>query len=269
MGWEFLWIYLLVSAVLCAVGFKRFVWFLSIGYGFSVAGLGIAYLVTALVQGWELSFVTYLQAALFVAYGVRLSGFLLVREIKNANYRKVLNEAAKTDEKPMPLFVKFAIWVCVAVLYVAETSPLFFRVYNGDGKDIVLPLIGVLISLAGLALETLADRQKSAQKAQEPHMVATRGLFKPVRCPNYLGEIIFWTGVLVGGLNALNGVGQWLIAVCGYICLVYVMVNGAQRLDRRQEKQYGKDPKYRAYADHTPILLPLVPICHIGKYKED
>lgn len=268
MGWQYMWIFLIVSAVLCAIGFKKFVWFLSIGYGFSVAGLGIAYLVTALTEGFTVSFVTFVQGALFLAYGIRLSGFLLVRELKNASYRKVLKDATKDGEKKMPFFVKFSIWVCVAVLYIAQTSPMFFRVYNGDGKDIILPLIGCVISVAGLITESIADRQKSRQKAENPKMVATKGMFKAVRCPNYFGEIIFWTGVFVGSLNTLTGIGQWLTAAIGYVCIVYIMINGAQRLYKRQEKSYGAMPEYRAYADNTPIIIPLLPVYHIGKYKD-
>ena len=89
-----------------------------------------------------------------------------------------------------------------------------------------------------------------------------------VRCPNYFGEIVFWTGVFVAGIPVYRGAGQWITAALAYLCLVYIMINGAQRLDRRQEKRYGDDPDYRAYADHTPILFPLVPIYHIGKYKD-
>jgi len=267
MGWEYIWIFLIVSAVLCAIGFYKFVYFLSIGYGLSVAGLGVTYLITALVEGQEVSFVTVVQAALFLAYGIRLSGFLLIREIKNVSYRKVLKEATKEDEKKMPFFVKFIIWICVSILYVAQTSPMYFRLYNGQGKDLVLPLIGCVISLAGLLLESFSDKQKSAQKKSNPNMVATQGLFKISRCPNYCGEIIFWTGVFVGSLNILSGIGQWLTAVIGYICIVYIMINGAQRLDRRQEKRYGNLEEYRAYADHTPILMPFIPVSHIGKYQ--
>lgn len=268
MGWEFMWIFLIVSAVLCAVGFKKYVYFLSIGYGFSVAGLGIAYLATALVERWSISFVTVLQCLLFAAYGARLSGFLLVREIKNASYRKVLNEATKENEKPMPIFVKIAIWVTVSILYIMQTSPVFFRIYNGMGEDIVLPLVGIIISAAGLALEALSDKQKSAQKAKRPDMVATEGLFKMVRCPNYFGEILFWTGVFFGSINTLSGAGQWTVALIGYILIAAIMINGAQRLDKRQEKSNGSKPEYRAYADHTPLIIPFLPISHIGKYKE-
>ena len=96
-------------------------------------------------------------------------------------------------------------------------------------------------------------------------MVATEGLYKMVRCPNYLGEIIFWTGVFVSGLTTYTGIGQWLMAIIAYICIVYIMFNGAQRLEGRQMKRYGDDPKYNAYADSTPIIIPFLPIYHLNK----
>jgi len=269
MGWNYLAVFYLVSAVCCCMGFKKYVYFLSVGYGLSVAGLGVAYFVAALTGGMPWNIVTLVQCVLFVAYGARLSGFLIVRELKNANYRKVLKEATGEDEKPMPIFVKAAIWVSVSALYIAQTCPVFYRLYNGKGGEMALPLLGAVISLGGLILEALSDKQKSAQKAQNPHMVATQGLFKLVRCPNYLGEITFWTGVFVGSLNALQGAGQWIMAVIGYLLIVMIMFNGAQRLDRRQEGRYGKMPEYRAYADHTPIILPFVPLYHIGSYKKE
>ena len=35
------WVLLLVAAALCAIGFYKFVYFLSVGYGFAIAGGGI------------------------------------------------------------------------------------------------------------------------------------------------------------------------------------------------------------------------------------
>ena len=189
--------------------------------------------------------------------------FLLYREIKNAAYRKTLAEAT-TAEKGMPVFVKACIWIFVTVLYVAQVSPVFYRQYNGVG-DTLLPWIGVIISIAALIIESLADKQKSQQKAKRPDMVATEGLYKMVRCPNYFGEILFWTGVLVGGLSALQGAGQWLMGILSYIAIVFIMFNGAQRLEKRQLSRYGNNPEYKAYAEKTPIILPLIPIYHLNK----
>lgn len=271
MGWNYLAIFFLVSAAGCAIGFKNFVWFLSIGYGISVALLGVAYLVFGVTSVLPLGFACVLQCLLFVAYGARLSGFLLARELNNASYKKVLDQASKetAGNKPMPTFVKAVIWIFVAALYVAQTSPVYFRILNGDGAAIVLPLFGACVSACGLALEALSDKQKSEQKAARPDMVATEGLFRMVRCPNYFGEIIFWTGTFVSGLSTYTGAGQWICAVVGYICIVYIMINGAQRLDRRQEKANGHKAEYRAYADTTPLIVPFIPVSHIGSYKDE
>ena len=264
MGWSYLALILLVCAVLCAVGFYKFVYFLSIGYGFAVAGGGVTILVLGLIHGWTdgVLWLAVLQALAFVAYGARLSGFLLAREIKNASYRKTLKEATGNDKK-MPIFVLVTIWLCVSVLYTAQLSPMFYRYFNG-AKDVLLPVVGLVISCAGLVLESVADAQKTAQKKQNPNMVATQGLYRLVRCPNYLGEIIFWLGVFVGGISAYRGLGQWIMAIVALVCIVFIMFNGAQRLEKRQNGRYGKDPAYQAYVNKTPILLPFIPPYHLN-----
>jgi steroid 5-alpha reductase family enzyme len=43
------------------------------------------------------------------------------------------------------------------------------------------------------------------------------------------------------------------------------MFNGAQRMEKRQMKQYGDKKEYRDYADKTPIILPFLPIYHLNK----
>ena len=263
MGWNYLLIFFIISLVLCLVGFYKYVYFLSIGYGFSVAGIGVALAVMSLMGRFQAALPHYLLFALFVIYGFRLSGFLLIREIKNVAYRKTLKEATG-DEKAMPMCVKISSWLCVAVLYVAQTAPVFFRMLNG-GEVSAFAWIGILICVGGIVLESVADQQKSAQKKENPDMVATKGLYTFVRCPNYFGEILFWTGVFVSSLDILNGIGQWLTAVISYICIVYIMFNGAQRLEKRQMKRYGSDPVYNEYADKTPIIIPFLPVYHLNK----
>ena len=268
MPWALLGIILAVCAVLCAVGFYKFVYFLSIGYGFAVAGGGIAVFVMALVNPtatpiWILA----IQMLLFLAYGIRLSGFLLVRELKNASFKKTdvaKDTLAKNGDKKMPVFVLATIWVSVSVLYTAQVSPMLFR-YSNASTDILWVVIGFAVSVFGLILESIADNQKSAQKKERPEMVATRGLYKICRCPNYLGEIIFWTGVFVSGITTYATLGQWITAILAYICIVFIMFNGAQRLEKRQMARYGDNEEYNTYANKTPIIIPLLPIYHLNK----
>ena len=93
------------------------------------------------------------------------------------------------------------------------------------------------------------------------------GLFGFVRCPNYLGELIFWSGVLVTGLSVFQGVLQWVCALVGYALIVFIMFSGARRLEIRQDRNYGDDPEYRKYCESVPILLPFVPLYSVKKYK--
>lgn len=257
-----------VAAMLSAIGFYKFVYFLSVGYGFAIAGIGIALIVMSLIGAIPaMGVLEYILAGLLILYGARLSGFLLFREIKSASYRKTLGNVADKAEKKMPIFVKATIWLCVIVLYVAEASPIIYRItggvnYNVTGSvlDLIFPIVGGAIMLIGLVIETVADLQKSAAKKKNPHRFVDTGLYRFVRCPNYLGEILFWTGVLVSGGSAMNTWWMWVIAVIGWILIVYVMVSGAKRLEKRQTKNYGEDPEYQAYVKKTPILMHLIPV---------
>ena len=271
MYWNLLLILFAVCAVACSVGFYKFVYFLSIGYGFAILTGGIAVFIMALVAptAANLGIIAVLEM-LFIAYGVRLSGFLLERELKNATFKKtdVAKETlAKNKEKKMPIFVLATIWIFVSILYVAQVSPMLFRYANGS-TDVIVPLIGAAISIFGLILESIADKQKSAQKKENPNSVAKKGLYKIVRCPNYLGEIIFWTGIFVSGVTTYRGFGQWFVAILAYVAIVYIMFNGAQRLEKRQMERYGNDEEYNKYANKTPIIIPLLPIYHLNKKVE-
>ena len=264
-NWMHLGIFFALSLLVCLCGFKKFVYFMSIGYGFSVAVIGVAMAVMGICGIYPAGIAHYIQFALFVVYGFRLSGFLLIRELKNAAYRKTLAEATG-DESKVPFFVRVVMWLTMGVLYVAQTSGVAFRLFNGCQTGIV-QWIGIAVSAFGIGLEAVADQQKSAQKAKRPDMVATEQLYRIVRCPNYFGEILFWTGVTVSALDVLQGAGQWITVVIAYILIVFIMFNGAQRLEKRQMARYGENAEYRAYADKTPIIIPLLPVYHLNKEK--
>lgn len=268
MPWTFLAIIYAVCAVVCLIGFYKFVYFLSIGYGLSVAAGGIAILIIALVNPTNTPiWITAVQALLFVIYGARLSGFLLVREFKNITFKSTdvaKDTLAKNTEKKMPVFVLATIWIFVSALYTAQVSPMLFRHTNAS-TDVTVPVIGFVVSVLGIVLESVADKQKSAQKKENPNFVATKGLYRIVRCPNYLGEIIFWTGVFISGTTTYSGPGQWIVAIIAYIAIVFIMFNGAQRLEKRQMGRLGDDPAYNEYANKTPIIIPLIPLYHLNK----
>ncbi len=251
-----------VALVFSSIGFKKYVWFISIGYGFSIAAIGVALLIAGHEQ---LTASTVCACILLIAYGFRLGGYLAFRELRSSSYNSKMKTEIKSGDD-MSMVAKCAIWISAALLYVCQTSPIIFRFVNGSGTDVLL-VIGLVISAVGLIVETVADLQKNAAKKANPGRFVDTGLFRIVRCPNYFGEMLFWTGVFVGGISIYAGPLQWIAALVGYIGIIYVMFGGARRLEIRQNKSYGDDPEYRHYVATTPIMIPFVPIYSVEKYK--
>ena len=165
----------------------------------------------------------------------------------------------------MPMGVKIAIWVTCAALYLLQVLPVFYRLQNGGSS--VTAYIGAAVMALGLILESAADIQKNAAKKKNPRRFVDTGLYRIVRCPNYLGELIFWTGTFISGIGAVKGFGQWILVLLGYLGIVYVMFSGARRLEIRQNKNYGNDPEYQKYVKTVPIMIPFVPLYSVEKHK--
>jgi len=255
---------LTLVALLCsAIGIKKYVYFISIGYGLSISGQGIAMLV--LFRN-NLNIWVILTCIVLIIYGFRLSGYLLIRELKSKSYQKHMVTEIK-DGKGMNFGIKLMLWVCCAALYVTMVSPVFYRLDNGITNLNITYIIGMLLMVGGIALESFADLSKNRQKKLNPKRFCDQGIFKFVRCPNYLGELILWTGVFVYGCTSLKTIGLWIIAIIGYIGIVFVMFSGARRLEVRQNKNYGDDPEYQKYVKTVPIMIPFIPLYSVEKYK--
>ena len=258
----YFWVLFAAALLVSSIGFKNYVWFISLGYGFSIAAEGLLMLC---LYGQNLSIGTVICSVLFILYGCRLGGYLAFREFGSNSYKKNMKGEIK-DGKTVPFGVKVAIWVTCAALYVTQILPVFYRLHNGAGTN-VWTYVGAAVMLLGVSLESAADIQKNNAKKVNPKRFVDTGLYRIVRCPNYLGEMIFWTGVMLSGIGAGMSVGQWIMAAIGYAGIIFVMFSGARRLEIRQNKNYGKDPEYQKYVKSVPILLPFVPLYSVEKHK--
>ena len=262
---HYLLILLFVSLVVSAVGWKYFIYFFSLGYGYGIAALAVT---IAIVFGGAITPASALLCVLLFAFGCRLGTYLLMRERKAAAYRKILYDPSLQTKKP--LGVVLMVWLFCAILYVAQVSPVAARLANAaEGKAVseVWAWIGAAVMLCGILLEAFSDAQKAAAKKQNPKRFVDTGLYCIVRCPNYLGEVVIWMGCLISGIGASLSIGQWIVAFIGYLGIVYVMFSGARRLELRQTEVYGDDPEFQAYVKKTPILIPFLPIYSLAKYK--
>ncbi len=247
--------------IICLLGFKKYIWFISLGYGFSISVIGIMLLILFK----DILNISYIIASvILICYGLRLGGFLAYRELKSSSYNKKMKTETK-DGKDMSLLLKIMLWISCAFLYILMTSPIIYRFVNNSGSDICF-IIGMIITSFGIMIESISDYQKNKAKQKDPFRFCDTGLFKIVRCPNYLGELIIWLGIFISGFTSLSG-WQWLISILGFLGIVYIMFSGARRLELRQDRTYGNDEKYKKYIKNVPILIPLIPLYSVKKYK--
>lgn len=261
----YLWLLLGISLAVSAVGWLYFIYFFSIGYGLSIAALATASLI---IFTNALSLPMTLLLATLIVYGIRLATYLFLRERRSASYKKILYQPDNTKRRP--LFAMFIIWFSCALLYIGQISPATFYLYNAQHSIAVNSAwawVGAIITMLGVAIESIADAQKSAAKRKLSNRFVDTGLYRMVRCPNYFGEILMWTGCFIVCFGCSCTAGQWIIASLGYIGIIYVMFSGARRLEMRQAESYGNDPEFRAYVKRTPLLIPLVPIYSVAKHK--
>lgn len=141
----------------------------------------------------------------------------------------------------------FTIAPWVLVLYVlfalaGGTNPSPLGVAGGDGA--VLFLLGVCIS-------SYAEYQRHVWKQCPDHCgkLFTQGLFRLVRHPNYLGDLVAFSGLCLISGRWFTGIVPALM-LCGF-----VFVN-VPALDTHLAAHYG--PAFDEYARKTRKLIPFL-----------
>ena len=120
----------------------------------------------------------------------------------------------------------------------------------------VLDLVAAAITGFAVWLEATADRQlrRFTTTSHPPGEFLRSGLWAWCRHPNYLGEILFWWGLLAFSLAA--GVISWWTAVGAIAITVMFRVVSLPMIERRMIE---RRPAYAEHAKRTSALLPRRP----------
>mmetsp|Transcript_34622 Transcript_34622/g.75103 ORF Transcript_34622/g.75103 Transcript_34622/m.75103 type:complete len:402 (+) Transcript_34622:50-1255(+) len=204
-------------------------------------------------------------------YGLRLSAFLLLREVAVPSKSEQIKKLDKTSK---PARIPFAS--AVGMFYAFMVSPVLFALRaasNGAGLSCPLGICapallakvqwaGVILAFVGLTTEAVADQHKFFVKRNYGYTSSfvgpTRGLYGLCRHPNYLGEILFWTGIYLGGLPAFGtNVAAWITSTLGLWGIVSIMTGATKRLDEKQADRYEGEGAYKSWRDD--VKAPLFP----------
>jgi len=263
LPWQLPILGLALCLIFSALGFKRVEYFVSLGYAGSVAAQAIVF---PILYRDTINDFALLQSALLLAYGLRLGIFLALRE-RVPSYKKQQAENMARIKVGVPM--KVAIWAGVSCFYVLLFLPALLTMSaQAAGVALASAPVGILLMAAGLGFEACADWQKSGFKKHNPSRFCDVGLYSVVRFPNYFGEVVFWLGVWVSAISTYRTLPAWTLGSLGFVLIVLVMVGATRRLKLKQDRSYGSDAAFAAYARRVPILFPFLPIYSVRSGKE-
>ena len=199
-------------------------------------------------RGWVI-------VALVLLWCGRLGSFLFLR-VKRSGKDGRFDDLKPYWARFFMAWTLQGLWVFLTLLaaLVAVTSP-------GYASWDLWATLGLVIWAGGFAIEAVADRQKTAFKADPANdgRFIQHGLWAWSRHPNYFGEIVLWTGIAIMAVPAMAG-WQWLGWLSPlFVCWLLLKVSGIPMLEQRADEKWGGQDDYEAYKAATPALVPWPP----------
>lgn len=195
---------------------------------------------------------TLLLGGLVMIWAIRLGTFLFRR----------IHRSGKDDrfDSIKPSFIRFLnAWTLQALWAVFTASPAIIAITSAKRVAIdMFAIIGLVMWGLGFTIEVVADYQKTQfrKKQENKDQFISSGLWALSRHPNYFGEILLWTGVMVIAIPVLQG-WQWIALISPiFVTLLLTKVSGVPMLEAKAEKKWGGQAEYETYKANTPVLIP-------------
>ena len=190
---------------------------------------------------------------LVIIWSLRLSVFLYLRIHRTGKDGRF--DKLKTSP------IRFLVPWTIQGLWVFLTMIVVIVINSQAGSASALGIwdgIGLSIWILGFGIEAIADNQKTAfnKESSNQGKWIESGLWSYSRHPNYLGEILLWTGIAFFGISCFTGLERvaWISPI--FIYLLLTKISGIPILDKRALEKWGDDPEYQEYRANTPALIP-------------
>ena len=190
-----------------------------------------------------------LIALMLVLWAIRLGSFLFKRIHKIGRDKRF--------DSMRSSFINFgSFWVLQSISVFILVLPIIF-LFDQEKVGIgVFQIIGASTWIAGFIIESLADFQKAKYKQKGEEGLFVNGLYRFVRYPNYLGEILLWCGLWFYGINYYTDFGWFTIISPIWTFALLRFISGIPLVEASRKKKYGTDPSYLKYMAKTPLLIP-------------
>ncbi len=217
-------------------------------------GTGVTCAAAALAPGPGAGWRHALVAAMVFIWAARLGTYVAVRVARgpeDVRYATMRKEAGAQFQRQMfrLLIVQGPVTglLSIAILFAARQPGPGFRIWD---------LLGVLIMVAAIAGEGLADRQMKRFKQDKANhgKVCDAGLWAWSRHPNYLFEFLGWFTYPVIGISLAN---PWSLLSLLAPALMFAVLHFATGVPPLEEAMLiSKGDAYRRYQEKVGAIFP-------------
>jgi steroid 5-alpha reductase family enzyme len=201
----------------------------------------------------EMSVRTVLLLAMVTLWGLRLSLYLLIRNLPHGEdfrYRAM----RKSHGARFWWVSLFTVFSFQGILMWLLSTPLALSIAYKNRQMGVFEILGALIWLVGFSFEAIGDAQLRAFKRdpKSAGQVMDRGLWRYTRHPNYFGESVLWWGYGIFALSAPGG--AYALLAPAAMTFLLLRVSGVTLLEK---SLVNRRAGYREYIERTSAFFPM------------
>ena len=210
--------------------------------------------VFAIQQAVDFGIRQQMIAGAVILWAARLGPFLF-RRIQKAGEDRRFRKIKLSTPRFLLTWTLQGTWV-----FITAGAALAAIMTPNAAAPETLFFVGAGMWVVGMAIEVVADNQKSAFKANPVNAdkFITTGIWARAQHPNYFGEILLWAGVAVMALPSLSGSALIFLISPVFVALLLTRISGIPLLRKTAGERWGDDPEYQAYLKNTPVLIPRI-----------
>lgn len=200
----------------------------------------------------------WLVAGMIAVHAGRLGFHVLADRIvgkqEDARYRRLRSQLGEWEEAGV-----FGYFLMQAGAIVLFSLPPLVVMQNPRPGWSLWELLGLLVWLAAVVGEALADRQLAAfrRKPWNADRVCREGLWRYSRHPNYFFEWLHWWSYVVMALA--SPLGNWWLTLLGPTVMGWALIKVTGIPPAEAQALATRGEEYRAYQRTTSAFIPWPP----------
>lgn len=199
----------------------------------------------------SLSIRTVVLGTALLMWGIRLGGYLWWTRIrkKQVDKRYIALSHSWTIKKPLGFFINFQL----QGLFIFVVSISWYFISLNPAKNInLIDLLGLIIFIVALSLESVADIQLQQFKKNQQGPVCNQKLWSWSRHPNCFFEWIIWCSFTLFALSSPYGGLSVFSPLALYVIMVFITIPVTEL-----ESVKSRGQAYLEYQSNTPKFFPL------------